>query len=137
MRMLRDDGIEFLLKLQDLLGLDLDIRCLTLYATQRLVDHHTTMGQSRTLALLTCHEQHSTHRGSHTCADGGDIARDKLHGIIDTQSCCHAATRRVDIDRDILARVHRVEIEQLSLKGIGCVVVDLGTKEDDTIHHQS
>ena len=45
--------------------------------------------------------------------------------------------RRVDIDRDVLARVYRIQIQQLSLQGIGGIVVYLRTEENDAVHHQA
>ena len=101
------------------------------------MDHHTTRGKGRTLALLTCHKKDSTHRGCHTGADGGYITGDKLHGVVDTKSGSDTATRGIDIDGDVFAWIYRVEIQQLSLKGVGCIVVNLCAKEYDTIHHKT
>jgi hypothetical protein len=44
--------ISVLLGLEDLLGLDLDVRRLPVHAAERLVDHHLGVGQDVALALL-------------------------------------------------------------------------------------
>ena len=137
MRMLRDDGIEFLLHLQDLTSLNFDIRSLTLNTTQWLVNHHTAMWQGRTLAFLTRNEQYGSHGSSHTCTNGSYITGNKLHGIIDTQTGSNATARTVQIDGNILAAIYRVEIEQLCLQGVGCIIINFCTQENDTVHHQT
>ena len=101
------------------------------------MNHHTAMRQGRTLSLLTRHQQHSSHRCSHTGTDGSYIAGDKLHGIINTQTCSDTTSRTVEIDRNILSTIYRVQIKQLCLKRIGCIIINLSTKEDDTVHHQT
>ena len=95
------------------------------------------MRQCGTLALLTSHEQHSSHGGCHTRTDGGHITGDELHRVVDAKTCGHATTRGIDIDRDILPGIHRIQIKQLGLQCVGCIVVDLRTKENDTVHHQT
>ena len=40
-----EDGVERVAELQHLLGVDIDVRGLTLEPAQRLVDHHPRMGR--------------------------------------------------------------------------------------------
>ena len=72
--MVADDGIKFFLELLNLTRFYLNVRSLTLYATERLMNHHAAVCQGRAFPLLTGDEQHGSHRGSHTRADGGNIA---------------------------------------------------------------
>ena len=80
--MLRDDGIEFLFEFQDLLSLNLDIRRLTLHATERLVDHHTTMRQSRAFAFRAGHKQYGTSYQYYPLVTEKEYGRSSLTGII-------------------------------------------------------
>ena len=137
MRVFGDNGVEFLLELQDLLGLNLDIGSLTLHTAQRLVDHHTAVRQCRALTLGAGDEQDGGHRGSHARTDRRHVARNELHGIVDAQSGCDAAARGVNIEGYILARIDGVEVQQLCLQGVGSIVVHLCAKEDDAVHHQT
>ena len=94
------------------------------------MNHHTAMWQCRTLTFRACHQQNGGHRSSHTRTDGSDIAGDELHGIVDAQSCRHATAWRIQVDADILTGIDGVEIQQLSLQRIGCIVINLCTEED-------
>ena len=84
------------------------------------------MLQRRALAFLTCHEQHRSHRSRHARTHRSHVGGDELHGA-----------GRVDVYRDVLARVYRVEVEQLRRERVGCIVVDFGAEEDDAVHHQA
>ncbi len=59
--MLGHQCIETLANEEDFLGMDFDIRCLTLETAQWLVNHHSRVWQAETLALGTCRQQESTH----------------------------------------------------------------------------
>merc|ERR1712078_814418 len=62
-RELRKVPVEAELVVQDLVGLDLDVRGLPLRAAQGLVDHDAAIGEPVTLALLPRGEQEGPHRG--------------------------------------------------------------------------
>ena len=61
-------------------------------------------------AFLTCYEEHSAHAGCHTGADSSHLRADKLHGVVDAQTCIYATTRGVEIDIDITLRIYRVQV---------------------------
>ena len=86
-----------------------------------LMDHDAAVGQSRTLAFSTGHEEHGGHGSGHTGANGGDGTLDKLHRVVDAETGIDASAGRIDIDGDILARIGGVEIEQLGLKHVAVV----------------
>ena len=82
-------------------------------------------------------QQHGCHTGGHAGTDGGDIAADELHRIVNAQAGVYRTARRIDIDGDVLARVYRIQVQQLSLQGIGGIVVNLRAQENDAVHHQA
>ena len=129
--------VKLLFQLEYLAGGNLDVGCLSLGATHRLMNHDARMAQGETLACGSAHKQHGGHRGGHTGADGGDIAGDILHGVIDAKSGIHRPAGRVDVNRHILAGVGRIEIQQLGLYHVGGVVIDIGAEEDDAVHHKT
>lgn len=137
MRMLGDDGIELLLELHYLAGLYLYVGSLSLHSAERLVYHHAAVRQRAALALLACHEKHRRHGSRHACADSGNVARDKLHGVVYPETSRDTSARRIDVYGDILVRVAAVKVQQLRLQGVCRIVVDLRAEEYDAVHHQS
>lgn len=85
-RMVGNDGIQFFLQFLNFTRRDFNVRSLSLCTAHRLVNHHAGVGQRRTLALGTCHQQHGSHTCRHTGTDSSYIARDELHRIVNTQS---------------------------------------------------
>ena len=99
--------------------------------------HDAAVGESGTFSLSTCHQQDCSHGGCHACTDGGYIAGDELHGVVDTKSSRDTTARAVDVYGYVLAVVDGVQIEQLSLKGVSGVVIDFCSQENDAVHHES
>ncbi|VXA83560.1 conserved hypothetical protein [Aeromonas veronii] len=129
--------VQGIFDLQDLLGVDLDIRCLTLEATQRLVDHHAGVRQAETLALGAASKQEGTHGAGLPHADGADIRLDELHGVVDGHTCSHRTTRRVDVNIDVLVRILGLEEQQLGNHQIGHVIFNLTGQEDHPLFQQT
>src|SRR5690554_7381778 len=69
---MREDLVQALANIQDLAGMDLDVRRLTLESAQRLVDHHPRMWQREALALGTAGQQEGAHAAGLTDAQGAD-----------------------------------------------------------------
>ena len=132
-----DNRIKFFLQFLNLTRRYLDVRGLSLCPTHRLVNHHTAVGQGRPLAFGSGHQQYGCHRRRHARANRSYGTADKLHRIINTQSGIYRTAGRIDIDGNILSRIHRIQIKQLSLQRIGRVIIYLGSQEYDTIHHQT
>ena len=135
--MIGDNRIKFFLQFLNFTGSNFNIRGLSLCASHRLVNHDTRVRQCRTLAFFTGNQQYSCHRSRHTCTNRSHITRDKLHRIVNAQSGVHTSARRVDINRNILARINRVQIQQLCLKRISSIIVHLCTEENNAVHHQA
>ena len=132
-----ENFVQFALRAQDFAGRDLDVRRLSLRASQRLVDHHARMRQRRTLARRTGREQHCAHRGGQPRADRRHVAVHQLHRVVDAQTGRNRSARRIDVELDVLLRIGRFQEEQLRLDDVGRIVVDRRPEEDDAVHHQA
>ena len=77
------------------------------------MDHDLAVGQGKALALRTCRQQEGAHGCRHADADGGHVAFDELHGVIDSHAGRDGAAGAVDIERDILVGILRLQEEHL------------------------
>ena len=59
------------------------------------------------------HQQEGAHGCRHADADGGHVAFDELHGVIDSHAGRDGAAGAVDIERDILVGILRLQEEHL------------------------
>src|SRR5438132_12552948 len=101
-RVLGEDLVEQLAVAEDLLGLDLDVDRLTLRAAVRLVDQDARVRKRIALALGPGGEDHRGGRGGLPHDDRGDVRADVLHGVVDREQRRDIATRRVDVEVDVL-----------------------------------
>src|SRR5215471_12513901 len=73
--------------LQDLAGLDVDVRRLALDAgAPRLVDHDPGVGQREALAWRAAGQQDRGRAGRHARAERADVRADELHRVVDRQA---------------------------------------------------
>jgi hypothetical protein len=129
----RQDIIELGFHCQDFAGVDLDVRCLALHATQWLMDHRACIGQHVALTLFTCGQQERTHGSSLPHADCAHLRLDEVHGVVDRHAGGHHAAWRVDVEADILFRVVRFQKQHLRHDGIGNVIIHPTHQEDDAL----
>mmetsp|Transcript_5962 Transcript_5962/g.16188 ORF Transcript_5962/g.16188 Transcript_5962/m.16188 type:complete len:273 (-) Transcript_5962:25-843(-) len=122
---------------EDLLGLDLDVGGLSLGTSQRLVDHDAGVGKGSSLALGAGAQQEGSHAGGHTEADGGDVARDVLHGVVDGHTGGDGTTWGVDVEGDVLVRVLVGEVEELGDQDVGDLVIDALSQKEDSVLQQT
>ena len=129
------NGVELFPHTNDMVGGDLDISSLALQtAHQRLMDHDLGIGQCDTLALGTGREQKCAHAGSHTHADGGYVALDVVHGVIDRHARGDRSSGRINIKVDILVGILRLKVEHLCYhERCGNVVYLVGEEYDSVI----
>ena len=99
------DLVQLLAQAQDLAGMDLDVRGLTLGAAQRLVDHDARVGQAEALALGAGRQQEGPHAGGHAHAQRGHIGLDEVHRIVDGHAGADGAARGVDVEGNVLVWV--------------------------------
>ena len=69
--------------------------------------------------------------------DRGDVRLDVLHRVVDREQPGDVATRRVDVDVDVLIGVLVLEEQELRVHQVGNVVVDVGAQEDDAVLEQA
>ena len=55
--------------------------------------------------VCTACQKKGTHAGSHSKTNGGNIAFNILHGIIDRHAGCYGTARAVDIQLNIFTRI--------------------------------
>ena len=134
---LGQDLVEHITGAEDEIGADLNVGGLTLGTAQGLVDHDLAVGQGDPLALGTGGEQEGTHRGGHTDADGGHVALDEVHGVVDGHACGDRAAGAVDIEGNILVGILRLQEEELGNHQRGGCVVDLIRQENDAVVEQA
>ena len=131
------DLVQTLLDLQHALDLDLHVGRLPLRAAGGLVDHDLRVGKGKALALRAGGQQKCAHRRGHAHADGGHVALDELHGVIDRHAVGHAAAGGVDVELNVLIGVLCLKIEQLRNDQTGSGAVDLFGQDDDTVVEQA
>ncbi len=69
--------------------------------------------------------------------NGGDVAAQHLHGVVDGEQGGHVAAGGVDVEADVLARVLGLEVEELGDDQVGDVGVELGAEEDEALLEQA
>ena len=74
-------------------------------------------------------QQQGTHRGRLPHAQGGDIALDILHGIIDGHAGGHRSAGGIDIKGDVLVRIIGLQKQELGDDDIGHVIVHSRCRE--------
>ena len=84
--MMRDDITEFLAAFLDLPCFYQYVLRLSLDASEWLVDHDTGVGERAAFPRCPGAEEDAAHRRGHARADGGDIGRHELYGVIDSKT---------------------------------------------------
>src|SRR5215207_5880184 len=135
-RVLRVDLVDALARLEDLGGVGLDVGRLALEARRRLVDEEPGVGQRHPLPLRAAGQQQRPHRHRDPDAHRRHVGLDELHGVVDRQAGVDRAAGRVDVDRDVLLRVLRLEVQELGDDQVGDHVVDCRPEEDDPLVEQ-
>jgi hypothetical protein len=99
----------------------------------RLVDQNSRVRQSEALALRARGQENgrSGRRLAHD--DGRDIGLDVLHGVVHGEQRRYVASRRVDVDRDVLVGLLGLEVDELSHHQVGHLVVDRCAEEHDAV----
>ena len=94
--------------------MDADIRRLALGAAAGLMDHNLAVGQRKALALGAGSQQERAHAGRHAHADGGHVALDILHGIVNRHAVAVTEPPGLLIYRlNVLVRILTLQIQQL------------------------
>ena len=120
-----------------MIGVNLYIAGLSLRSAERLMNHHFAVGQRLTLSLGARRQQEGGHAGGHTNTDGGYIAANELHCIVNRHAGGNRPAGAVDIQVDILIRILSFQINQLSDNKGGCHIVDFIGQHNDTVVQQT
>ena len=139
-----EDLVEPLALLQDLVGLDLDVRDLPADLAVRLVDHHLRVRQAVALALGAGGEQDRRAAGGQAHAVGVDRRFEELHRVVDRQRRRDAAAGAVDVHVDVGGLVLVLEEQEPLDDDAGEEVGDdraaagvgTGADEDDAVLEQ-
>ena len=94
------------------------------------------MFQPAALALFPRTEQYGSHGGRYSCADGGHVRFNELHGVINPEAGVDASPRGIDINLYVFGGIRTGQEQQLGLDDIGYLVADRGPQENDAVHHQ-
>ena len=105
-------------------------------AAPQLVDQDLGVRERHPFTLGAGGEQQRTQGHCDTDPDCRDLGFDELHRVVDRQAGVDRAARTVDVDRDVLARVVGLEMEQLGHDQVGDLVVDRRAQEDDPLAEQ-
>ena len=112
-----------------MIRMDLYIGSLTLHTAERLVYHDLAVGKCKALAARAAGKQKRAHGRCHTYAGGGNVAFDKVHGVIYRKTCGNASSGAVDIQAYILVGVLCLKEQKLCYhKGSGYIVDLIGKK---------
>ena len=71
------------------------------------------MRQAEALAGCAGRQKQRAHAGGLPDAQRAHVRFDELHGVVDRESCGHDATRRVDVQVDVLVRIFGLQEQQL------------------------
>ena len=101
------------------------------------MDHYLGVRQDDALARCASSKQNRPHRRCKPHADGGNIALDVLHGVIDGEAGRNRASRRINVERDILIGINRFQVQKLCNYRIRNGVVNGLTQENDALIEQT
>src|SRR3954451_18862116 len=132
-----DDLVQPAAQLDDLAGVDLDVRRLPLEARGHLVDEDLRVRQRHPLALRPAAEQQRAHRHGDADADRLHIGLDEVHRVVDRETRVHGAARRVDVERDVLVGILGLQMQELGDDQVGDLIVHGGPEEDDPLVQQA
>src|SRR6266498_1922282 len=134
---LGDDLLHQPLDRDRLPGLDLDIARLPLEAAPELMDQDLRVRERHPLAARAGGEQQRSQRHRDPDAGGRHLGLDELDRVVDGQAGVDGAAGAVDVERDVLAGVLGLEMEQLGDRQVGDLVVDRRPQEDDSLAEET
>src|SRR5579883_2581735 len=131
-----DDLLEPPLEADHLARLDLDVGRLTLEAGRDLVDQDLRVRQRQPLPLRPAGEEQRTHAHRDPDADRLHVRLDELHRVVDREAGVHRAPGRVDVERDVLVRVLRLQVQKLRDDQVRDLVIDRSAQENNPLVEQ-
>ena len=135
--MARDDLAHPLRHLEDLLRGDLDVGGRAAEPARALMDHHLGVGKDVTLPGGAAAEDHRAGRHRHPDRVRRDVRMHELHRVVDRHAGVRRSARRVDVQRDVLAGILRVEEQELCRDQVRDLILDLLAEENDPLAQQT
>src|SRR5439155_10974603 len=117
--------------------MNLDVARLPLEAAPELVDENLRVRERHPLAACAGCKQQRSQRHRDPDTGGRDLWLDELNRVVDREPRVDGAPRAIDVERDVLARVFRLEMEQFSDRQVGDLIVDRRAKEDDPLAEET
>src|SRR5207244_5059106 len=117
-------------QLEDVPRVDYDVGRLALEAAHRLLDQRARGRQTAALVLVARGEQQRAHAGRLPDAKRGDVGLDELHGVVDGEPGRHRTARGIDVEKDVLVGVFRLEEKELRDDQVGRDLVDRADEEN-------
>src|SRR5256885_454627 len=136
-RVLRHDLLESALEGDRLPGVDLDVGRLPLEAAPDLVDEDLGVRQRHPLSFRSAGKKERAHRHRRANANRLHVGLDELHRVVDGEPVVDGATRRVDIDRDVLVGILGLQVQELRDDQVGDLVVDGCSEKADALVQQA
>src|SRR5262245_10307350 len=102
-----------------------------------LVNQDTGVRQCEALSGSPRRQQQSSHAGSLPNTDRGDVGTDELNRVVNRQTCCDRSAWAIEIQRDILLWILRLQEQQLGGNKIGDRVIDRSSQENDVVLQQT
>jgi hypothetical protein len=110
---------------------------MTFEARGDLVDEDLRVGERHALALGPAREQQRAHRHRDADADRLHVGLDELHRVVDREARVDRSAGRVDVHRDVLLGVLRLEVQQLRDYQVRDLVIDRRPQEHDPLVQQA
>src|SRR6266480_2063955 len=134
---LGDDLLHPPLDRDRLAGMDLDVARLPLEAAPELVDEDLRVRERKPFAARAGGQQQRAQRHRDPDAGGRHLGLDELDRVVDGEPRVDGAPGAVDVERDVLAGILRLEMEQLGDRQVGDLIVDRRPQEDDPLAEQT
>ena len=135
-RVLRDNPDQALLQLEHVIDLAFHVAGRALRAARYLVNHDVRIRQRETFAFRSRAKQNRRHARRHSETISRHVTSEKLHRVVNRESRRHRATRRVDVNIDVLLRVFHLQEEQLRDDQICDVIIDRRADKNDPVLEQ-
>ena len=120
-----------------ILDLDFDIARLPSAAALRLMNHDAGVGQGKAFALSARAQQHSARAQRLTDAVSVHVAGQKLHRVVNRQAGGNVASRRIDIQVNVLFLIRHLQKKQLGNDYISHGIIYRRAQKNDPILEQT
>ena len=97
------------------------------------MDHDLAVGKCESLALCTCGKKECAHGRCHSDADGGNVALNEVHSVVNCKPCRNRSSGAIDVKADVSIGIFGFEIQKLCYNKRCCNVIYFVSEEDDSL----